>query len=374
MDNSYRERTDKAVTVAFTLKDKPQNAPEADEYKILAWTTTPWTLPSNLALALGKDIEYACVVVENYSPLEGELGGDVVADRGGYKPDTLEKARDLRKEQTKEEAKLWQYLSGKKLDNYKFRRQHPIDKYIVDFFCPSANLIVELDGSQHVEQKEYDDKRTAFLQVKGYKVLRFWNNDVNGNIEGVIEKILDVLKNTNTPHEISTKSQLPLKGGVKKVCYILAESALDKYEGILTENSLRYFVLTKDELISTINGSPLSDEENKGYQIQRDIVGIDFRSAGGLKGSSLVGLSYKPLFPYFADTKDAFKIVAGNFVTEGDGTGIVHLAPGFGEDDFEVCKKENIAGLANPKTPVICPVDNSGKYTTAVYDLNYSPL
>ncbi|XVN42448.1 MAG: isoleucine--tRNA ligase [Candidatus Rickettsia vulgarisii] len=173
LDNSYRERTDKAVTVSFILNEKLPNFPEYNEFRILAWTTTPWTLPSNLALAVGSDIEYALVP----------------------------------------------------------------------------------------------------------------------------------------------------KGGV---CYILAKFALKKYSKELELNG--------DEEFDTIKGDQLMK----------------------------LGLTYKPLFDYFADHPNSFRVLAGDFVVEGDGTGIVHMAPGFGEDDQIVCKNYGIE--------LVCPVDNAGKFTKEIYD------
>ncbi len=173
LDNSYRQRTDKAVTVSFVLTDKPQNAPKGFiEYRILAWTTTPWTLPSNLALAVNSDFNYV--------------------------------------------------------------------------FVP------------------------------------------NGNI-----------------------------------CYIIASFALNHY------------------------AKELNIEKGKG----------DFRT---VKGKELAGLKYKPIFNYFKDHPNSFKILTGDFVIEGDGTGIVHMAPGFGEDDQVLCQQEGIE--------LVCPVDNAGKFTAEVSD------
>jgi len=104
------------------------------------------------------------------------------------------KARLLRKTQTDVEHILWQHLRGKQLLNCKFRRQVPFAPYIVDFVCLEQKLIIELDGSQHIEQQDYDDKRSAFLAEQGFKVLRFWNNEVIENLEGVLETIYQALR------------------------------------------------------------------------------------------------------------------------------------------------------------------------------------
>jgi very-short-patch-repair endonuclease len=101
----------------------------------------------------------------------------------------LERARELRVSSTDAERKLWGYLRGRQLDGLKFRRQHPIPPYTVDFFCSSAKLIVEREGSQHTE--ESDRVRTSYLQSKGFSVLRFWNNEVLTQTEAVVEAIFN---------------------------------------------------------------------------------------------------------------------------------------------------------------------------------------
>lgn len=107
----------------------------------------------------------------------------------------LSYAKELRKNMTDFENKLWFYLRAKRFMGLKFKRQVPIGKYIVDFLCTDNNYIIELDGSQHLEQVEYDTEREKYLNSKGYKIIRILNNEIN-NIEGVLEYI----KNTiNTP-------------------------------------------------------------------------------------------------------------------------------------------------------------------------------
>lgn len=172
LDNSYRQRADKAVTVTFTLNQPPPEAPEGfAEYRIAAWTTTPWTLPSNLALAVNPDMEYAYI-------------------------------------------------------------------------------------------------------------------------------------------------------GKGDICYIIASFAVKSYAKELG-----------------IDG------------------GVAFSS---IKGSKLVGLTYQPIFDYFQNHPNSFRILGGDFVIEGDGTGVVHMAPGFGEDDQILCQKEGIE--------LVCPVDNAGKFTAEITD------
>ena len=106
----------------------------------------------------------------------------------------LQRAKELRREMTPAETKLWQHLRAHRMGDVHFRNQHAIGNYIVDFCAPRKKLIIELDGSQHLEQGEYDKERSAFLKLKGYRVLRFWNNDVMKDIDSVLTVIWEALK------------------------------------------------------------------------------------------------------------------------------------------------------------------------------------
>ena len=120
-------------------------------------------------------------------------------------------ARKLRKNQTQQEAKLWHFLRNNQVFGLKFRRQYPIGNYIVDFICKECKLIIEVDGGQHNNSKEIlkDAERTKFLNTKGYKVLRFWNFEIDNNIDGVYDAILEnICINKNTPHP----NPLPRRG------------------------------------------------------------------------------------------------------------------------------------------------------------------
>jgi len=98
-------------------------------------------------------------------------------------------ARSLRKQASEAERVLWRHLRGRHMKGYKFRRQVVIEPYIVDFVCLDAKLIIEADGGQHVDQASYDARRTARLAAKGYRVMRFWNNEILGDIHNVLEQI-----------------------------------------------------------------------------------------------------------------------------------------------------------------------------------------
>ncbi|MGE5504423.1 MAG: endonuclease domain-containing protein [Actinomycetota bacterium] len=102
-------------------------------------------------------------------------------------------ARTLRRNATEAERRLWSRLRDRQLDGHKFRRQQPIGPYFADFCCWEARLVVEVDGGQHADSR-HDEVRTAWLAERGWQVLRFWNNEVLGNTDGVLQTILDVLK------------------------------------------------------------------------------------------------------------------------------------------------------------------------------------
>ena len=112
-------------------------------------------------------------------------------------PKIFGRAKQLRRKMTPTEIKLWRHLRAHRLGGVHFRPQHAIGSYIADFCAPRKKLIIELDGSQHFEQKEYDDERTKYLELRGYRVLRFWNNDVMNNIDDVLKVIWSVLREEN---------------------------------------------------------------------------------------------------------------------------------------------------------------------------------
>ena len=102
-------------------------------------------------------------------------------------------ARKLRNDMTDAERRLWSHLRASQLGGVKFIRQHPIGDFVVDFACRSARIAIELDGGQHSDSAT-DDARTAIIEAHGYRVIRFWNNDVLQNTDGVLTAILEELK------------------------------------------------------------------------------------------------------------------------------------------------------------------------------------
>ena len=130
------------------------------------------------------------------------------------------RARELRTAPTDAESLLWSHLRDRRLAGFKFRRQRAIGPYFADFACLEAMLVVELDGGQHAQAAAYDEDRTRFMQHRGFRVLRFWNNDVLMHTSTVLEQILDACQHPH-PHP------LPQAGegeGVKRPRFAAAES------------------------------------------------------------------------------------------------------------------------------------------------------
>ena len=114
-------------------------------------------------------------------------------------PAILARARELRRPQTPVEAQLWAHLRNRQWAGLKFRRQYPIDRFIVDFYCAAARLIVEVDGESHAAQVEYDAARTTWLEAAGYRVLRVTNADVRESLEGVLLRIREACLSAGSP-------------------------------------------------------------------------------------------------------------------------------------------------------------------------------
>lgn len=110
--------------------------------------------------------------------------------RHRFHPKALARARELRSQDVPAEEKLWNELRNRKLAGLKFRRQVPVGTYVADFLCHETKLIVELDGPSHDQRTDHDESRTAFLESKGYRVIRFLNEDVHGDMTAVLRTIL----------------------------------------------------------------------------------------------------------------------------------------------------------------------------------------
>ncbi|MGH9443984.1 MAG: endonuclease domain-containing protein [Thermoanaerobaculia bacterium] len=118
-------------------------------------------------------------------------------------------SRRLRRDQTSAEEVMWKVLRGRRFKELKFRRQHPMGPFVVDFFCPELNLAIELDGGGHATDQsvEQDRARTIWLERKGIRELRFWNSDVDQNLEGILEKL--AVETTGAPSPAAAPRPLP---------------------------------------------------------------------------------------------------------------------------------------------------------------------
>jgi very-short-patch-repair endonuclease len=110
-----------------------------------------------------------------------------------------ETQRKLRRNMTDAELRLWRCLRSRQMSGYKFRRQHPFEDYVLDFVCLEAMLVVEVDGGQHAQNATTDELRTKKLTDAGFRVIRFWNNDIFRNIEAVADSIWRVLIDPSPP-------------------------------------------------------------------------------------------------------------------------------------------------------------------------------
>ena len=137
---------------------------------------------------------------------------------------TVTNARDLRRRQTPAERRLWAVLRDGRLHGWKFRRQHPAGRFVLDFYCPAAALVVELDGPIHAYQTDYDEARTAYLEECGARVLRFRNAEVMTELPGVLDRIRAALERPHPLPPLHCDGEGPLPAGAAKASYPLSET------------------------------------------------------------------------------------------------------------------------------------------------------
>ncbi len=137
------------------------------------------------------------------------MGVEAMSEATRINATTKQNARSLRRNMTDAEKLLWRHLRMKQFECYKFRRQHPLGNYIVDFVCLEALLVLEVDGGQHADHSDSDAIRTQWLETKGFRVMRFWNNEVLENIEGVKFAIWNYLTEIQPPSQLPPRCALP---------------------------------------------------------------------------------------------------------------------------------------------------------------------
>ncbi len=403
---NYKDIDDPAVTVKFELM-------EGDSHKSEC-------VSSPLTRGAGG---------VSFPPNKGELEGGHYLP---YNPALTEKARANRSNPTVAEKKVWGFLAGRQLEEFKFLRQKPIGEYIVDFYCAELMLAIEADGDSHAEQEEYDAKRTKYLESLGIKVIRYENREIMNNTEGVYEDLLRVvderkeeLQESQTPFNRKPPPTPPYQGeGQHKMeepqpkTYLLAWTTtpwtLLSNLGLAVNPKLEYVVFETNQW--DYNGEvrhyeigPSVQEYKPGQDIKTRIIpknigkirmivaktrlksilskmfdvkipeeecdlnlfvrASDFQILRTLSGSELVGKKYKPLFPFFQDHPNAFRVFGDDFVSDSEGTGIVHMAP-TGEDDARILQANDVE-LFYPFTDT-CYFDESVPPLTGKY-FRYDP-
>ena len=126
-------------------------------------------------------------------------------------PEIRQRARELRTHMTASEILLWENLRNRQLGEFKFRRQHPLGQFVVDFYCPACRLVIEIDGEIHLEQGDYDLIRTEQLKALGCQVVRFYNWEVENYLELVLKSILSActnLMNAHVEHEVTYSDRI----------------------------------------------------------------------------------------------------------------------------------------------------------------------
>jgi very-short-patch-repair endonuclease len=126
-----------------------------------------------------------------------------MSDKNHQRP--TRRSRELRANMTQAECKLWGHLKARRVAGVRFNRQFPIGEFICDFVSRGAKLVIEVDGATHGESERADAQRTRFIEQHGYRVIRFWNNEIMGNAEGVVAKIERVLRDMPSPNPSRTR-------------------------------------------------------------------------------------------------------------------------------------------------------------------------
>ena len=259
----------------------------------------------------------------------------------------IEEAKRMRKEPTDAEAALWELLRDKKLGD-KFRRQHLIDDFIVDFVCLSKNLVIEVDGGYHNDptQKEYDQQRTLYLNEKGFKVIRFSNEEVLGNTEAVLTKIKDIL--VNTPN--FSKQNKTFENN--EVAF--ADSPLSLGEGqgvrIFTTRPDTLFGVTYLTLAPEHALVPLITTEEQRAEVEAYIAATAKRSERDrMADTKTVSGAFTGAYAVHPLTGKQLPIWIGDYVLASYGTGAVMAVPAGDDRDYAFAKHfKGAKGMPEP--------------------------
>ena len=234
LERALPKLLEKAVAGGYKVLLVTSSDEQVEHLNQMLWTYDPGSFLPHGSVKNGNVEKQPILIttLDSLPPrLRGGWGGELPhygkigeAEYTSRKPEALTHAKELRTNVTEAEKKLWHFLQQSNL-GYSFRRQHPVGDYITDFACIEKKIIIEIDGGQHGEQQAYDTKRTAFLEEAGFKVLRFWNNEVLENHEGVLQVVQEALKVEGHP------PSPPASGGVKREILLTVNGAVpDKPE------------------------------------------------------------------------------------------------------------------------------------------------
>jgi isoleucyl-tRNA synthetase len=328
--------------VKFKLKEKPKGAPDAENYYLIAWTTTPWTLPSNLALAVSSTLSYLSVV-EGDAHLWMEQKAAFAFVKQNLQKDKIETTRCVMRPFVAEDLPLLLSL----------HKHEKVAETTYDGMENDEQIAAHLNDFIEHQAKLGYSQWAVFDKASGAFIGRC----------GISRRHVDTSRDPQPEIRCALLPEYWGKGIATECCYawlqrFFATQTIDAIAGAATPASVGGRAMLEGLGYVHEKDLTLKGMACPFFQLTRD----DFVAANGRRGEALIGLTYEPLFPYFADTKNAFRILDGSsFVTEGDGTGVVHIAPGFGEDDFNLAAKNDV--------PVVVPVDGRGFYTSEVGDL-----
>ena len=436
MDNSYREKKSKTATIGFEILNR-SNWPKfnikennnlltyINKVNILAWTTTPWTLPSNLALAISGNVIYKYfarldkkeelfIASKLYADSHDQIFCNISAlYEINRLHDKLDSLTDIEFNDIKAISEgnpiglssihislgycfysINHNMVTPESIEYSFKTLvNTYNEIVRDITIHKINdtnsIIDKFDIMIKEEFNSFINLVTSFIEMvvsdtrmqvdnkesKNFKSQVEYMVHVFTNISDAIKAVFDVIKNANSDIFLVFKNFiersniliefLTNKNNNENTFFVIIDpynvftEMVSGFSGNNTQE-LKEFIMSKNVNLKNVNTINLSIAyrliQNHKYILHDYSKSIK----NEINSNELIDIQYKPLFDYFVDRDNCFKVLNGDFVTDTEGTGIVHIAPGFGEDDFVLCKNNNIE--------LVCPVDEGGKFTNEIND------